>query len=230
MFLSKNHRLGKNAVRAGLHGVAGKISPVSSAERHWKKGMSAIAGIAAAFGKRRSFGHKQMKLWKVPVRRLVIGLAAILGLGLVYFKVAQGDRLEQPIAFNHQKHIENHVQCITCHPLYETHTRAGIPGVKTCLRCHEDVIYRTPEKDKIQRYASTGEEIPWQRVYRVKPFTYFSHRRHTAIAKLDCSDCHGDMARMATPLARQFLEIKMQNCLECHRRSHASVDCVDCHR
>ena len=159
----------------------------------------------------------------------VVGLGLLILLGFI-FQIARGDKLEQPIAFNHQKHIQNHLACVTCHPLSEQYARAGMPGVKTCVRCHEDVIYRKPEKDKIQSYYRSNQEIPWQRVYRVKSHAYFSHRRHTAIAKLNCVECHGQVADYDKPITQPFMEIKMNNCLACHEEKQASVDCVDCHR
>ncbi len=161
-----------------------------------------------------------------------LGVAVLAGVIVVAVvaRVVQGERRTQPIAFNHAKHVRNHVPCATCHPLFREHARAGMPGVKTCVRCHEDVIYRTPEKDKIQAYYQANNEIPWRRVYRVQPHTYFSHRRHTAIAKLDCADCHGAVARFSEPITEPVRPIRMSGCLDCHKRSKASVDCVDCHR
>ncbi len=151
-------------------------------------------------------------------------------LGWLFLEIAQGNRIEQPIAFNHKKHVQNHVPCAVCHPLYKKYARAGIPGVRICVRCHEDVIYRNKEKDKIQKYYTSNQEIPWQRVYRVKPHVYFSHRRHVAIAKLACSECHGKVQQLEKPITAQALKIKMKNCLNCHEKQNASVDCVDCHR
>lgn len=167
---------------------------------------------------------------KIAVRLIgVVGIGALLLAG-IYIVVAQGNKIEQPIAFNHKKHIQNRVTCVTCHPLYEQYARAGVPGVKTCVRCHEGVIYHQPEKEKIQKYYESNQEIPWKRVYRVKTHVYFSHRRHTAIAKLDCANCHGEVSDFSQPITGQFLKISMNNCLECHAEKKASVDCVDCHR
>jgi hypothetical protein len=92
------------------------------------------------------------------------------------------------------------------------------------------VIYRTSEKDKIQRYRDSNTEIPWHRVYLVPSHAYFSHRRHMTIAKLTCNQCHGDIALTEDPITRPFIEITMDNCLSCHQEKMASVDCVDCHR
>lgn len=161
---------------------------------------------------------------------LAMGGIVVLFLMAFFTQLGRGEKVKQPIAFNHKKHIQNHVTCNVCHPNYKTHARAGIPGVKICTRCHEDVIYRTAEKDKIHEYYESGREIPWQRVYRVKSHTYFSHRRHTAIAKLNCIECHGDVANREEPIDQPIIKIEMAYCLSCHQKEKASVDCVDCHR
>lgn len=165
--------------------------------------------------------------------------------------------IDQPIAFNHKKHSQNHISCDVCHPLYNDHARAGIPGVNTCIRCHEEVIYRMPEKDKIQGYRESNQEIPWSRVYRIradiygldillggipnrilehvyggKDPIYFSHRRHVGIGNIACSECHGEVADFEKPITRPFVEMDMDRCMSCHQaqEEEVSVDCADCHR
>jgi hypothetical protein len=184
------------------------------------------------------------------------GLGAVLVVAFSARTMSAASPL-QPIAFNHKKHVQNHVTCDICHPLYEGHPSAGIPGVKTCIRCHEEVIYRMPEKDKIQEFRKSGKEIPWLRVYRIEPDIYgldrilygipnrvlghiyggknpiyFSHRRHTAIGKVQCNECHGDVANMEKPITRTFAAIEMDRCISCHKSQEekVSVDCTACHR
>ena len=197
-----------------------------------------------------------MQTWNKIVKWFaVVMIGAVLLLSL--FTYTGIGKMQQPIAFNHKKHTQRHVACEVCHPLYKNHPRAGVPGVKLCIRCHEEVIHRMPEKDKIQKYREAGKEIPWQRVYRIKPDIYgldslfygipnrvlghvyggknpinFSHRRHTAIGKIECRECHGDVANMEKPITRLFAEIEMDRCLACHQAQEkkVSVDCADCHR
>ncbi len=198
-----------------------------------------------------------MHPWNKVIKRIALGAVAAVFLAVLLTRAETFGKGRQPIAFNHKKHVQRHVACAVCHPLYKTHTRAGIPGVKTCIRCHEEVIFRMPEKEKIQAYREAGTEIPWTRVYRAKPDTYgldkyfagipgkildhiyggknpinFSHRRHTTLGKVDCSECHGDVAGMEIPLTKPLIPIEMPRCLACHekQREKVSVDCADCHR
>ncbi len=195
-------------------------------------------------------------------RKRLVTWIALGGMGVVFLLVllTQTETFgkgKQPIAFNHKKHLQRHVACEVCHPLYKSHTRAGIPGVKTCIRCHEEVIYRLPEKDKIQKYRKAGREIPWSRVYKIKPDIYgldrhlfgipskildhiyggknpvnFSHQRHTTIGRVDCKECHGDVVNAEKPFTEPLVPIEMPRCIACHEKQEkkVSVDCADCHR
>ncbi|MDP2644816.1 MAG: cytochrome c3 family protein [Desulfobacterales bacterium] len=180
-------------------------------------------------------------------------MAAIL-LTVFFVQAGSSGKIQQPIAFNHKKHFQNNVSCDVCHPLYTNYSSAGIPGVKVCLRCHEEVINRMPEKDKIQNYRKSGQEIPWVRVHRIKitagtlfkplpaktfAMIYggsekinFSHRRHVIFGKVDCSECHGNVAGMEKPFTRPFIEWVMDSCISCHetKGKKVSVDCATCHR
>lgn len=198
-----------------------------------------------------------MQTWHKIVKWFAVGGIGAVFLVVFFTQTGSGAEIRQPIAFNHKKHTQNYVTCEVCHPLYKDHARAGIPGVKICIRCHEDVIYRTQEKDKIQKYRESGREIPWSRVYRIKPDfygldrffygipnkvighvyggtnpIYFSHRRHTSIGKIECKKCHGDVANREEPITQPFVEFDMDRCISCHQAQEkkVSVDCADCHR
>lgn len=198
-----------------------------------------------------------MQRWNKIPRWFVVGGVSAAFLVIFFTETGNGAKTRQPIAFNHKKHAQNRVTCEVCHPLYKDYPRAGIPGVGTCIRCHEEVIYRMPEKDKIQEYRESGKEISWSRVYRIRPDIYgldrllfgipnkvlghvyggknpilFSHRRHTSIGKVDCRECHGDVANMEKPIAEPHVEIEMDRCMSCHetQEEKVSVDCAACHR
>jgi Cytochrome c7 and related cytochrome c len=145
--------------------------------------------------------------------------------------------LPQPLAFNHRLHAQNGVPCLVCHPTATTGQGATLPAVSVCRRCHEDVLFESPEEAKIRVAASSGRGLRWVPVYALRPFVYFSHLRHAGFGKLSCSACHGDVEERSRPFRRAsspFSGAKgMGACIRCHVESHsqyAGVDCVDCHR
>jgi hypothetical protein len=124
-----------------------------------------------------------------------------------------------------------------CHPTSATGQGATLPAVTVCRRCHEDVLYESPEEAKIRLAAASGHGIRWVPVYALRSYVYFSHRRHVTFGKIPCRSCHGDVGDRSVPFqagSRPFGGTGgMAACIKCHEESHsryAGVDCVDCHR
>lgn len=160
----------------------------------------------------------------------VVFSAIFLGVLWLFLAFHRSQSLEQPIAYNHKKHIDLGLECANCHTgIAEQKARAGLPDLEICLSCHtsDDT---NPKTKIIQTYASEKRPVPWKRIYRVPGHVYFSHRRHVQMAKLDCRVCHGDMPKKETPVTRQAVEIKMARCVDCHRKSGVTNDCLACHR
>ncbi len=170
------------------------------------------------------------------MRDIIIGSVAFLlalVISSVWFIHARDARSEvlQPIQFNHKLMIEKTgFTCMGCHKLVKTNARAGIPNIETCGMCHSQMMGKSNEENKVVAYVRQNKQIPWRTIYYVPDYVYFSHRRHVGIAKLKCSVCHGAIASMTTPPRKQFLAIKMQNCIDCHEKYKASTDCYACHR
>lgn len=137
----------------------------------------------------------------------------------------------QPIAFNHQRHVQEDLACADCHGGVEQGPYATIPTIQQCLLCHSEPQGRHPDEPKIREYAEQGKAIPWIRVNRLPGHVYFSHQAHVRWAKLDCADCHGDMKQAVAPVTRpQIDHLDMAACMRCHEERGASLDCVACHK
>ncbi len=170
---------------------------------------------------------------------VVLGGRMMLGGGTVpWFEVAP--TLQQPIAFSHRKHTAgaNGIKCERCHTYSSatTGTFAGLPQVATCMYCHQMVermsaakLAKKPDLAKFKQFVPAGY-IPWQQVYSVPDYVYFPHRRHVAVAKLACADCHGDVRNMAGPVVRPVVNQSMGWCINCHQQKRASQDCISCHK
>jgi predicted CXXCH cytochrome family protein len=140
-----------------------------------------------------------------PLRRLLIGaivaVAAAAGYagGRAAFRPTQ--RVVQPIAFNHQKHVR------TLEPLTDS-----------------------PEEAKIFELVKAGKVDVFRKLFRLPDHAFYTHRRHVVVAKLPCERCHGAIADTTSPPERPLVRISMEFCLGCHQSSGASSACTSCHR
>ena len=168
--------------------------------------------------------------WKLFL--LVLVAAALLQFSVVLApSLLDRTSVIQPIAFNHKKHAgELSLPCAMCHQSVESQAFAGVPQAETCITCHAAPLSQNPEEEKIRSYASKGEKIPWQRIYRMPGDVFFSHRRHVVLGKVECATCHGAMAEQVTPPPRPLVNQSMQWCINCHEQRRASADCNACHR
>jgi len=139
--------------------------------------------------------------------------------------------VRQPIAYNHRLHTQDlEISCENCHVGATSGEQAGPPDLQTCLECHEEAVTDKADEEKIRAYASKGEQIPWKRLTCLPDHVFFSHRRHVTVGQIDCATCHGPMAVQTKPPEKALKTLKMSDCLHCHEKSGASLDCNACHR
>lgn len=157
---------------------------------------------------------------------------AILPLLLACSGPSSRGQAEQPIQYNHNLHVvQEEIDCDECHRYAATHARATIPNIEVCGDCHSDEpITDSPEEARLIEYVDGGEKIPWRKVYRVDDHVYFSHRRHTTLAGIECAECHGNVESMTTPVVESYLPTSMEGCIKCHEERGAATECVACHR
>ncbi len=152
---------------------------------------------------------------------IVTGLAAM---GLA----PSSNNLVQPIDFSHRIHAgKNKIPCQYCHTGARRSPNAGIPSVDRCMGCHKIVAADKPEIKKLKGYYDRGESIPWIRFYNLPDFVFFNHEPHIR-AKVNCRECHGEVAWMDHFYKPPFLS--MGWCLECHSKRKVYSDCLVCHR
>ena len=138
-------------------------------------------------------------------------------------------RVVQPIAFSHEKHVgELEMECTQCHEFVESGKHAGLPALTTCLDCHEEALTENPEELKIQTLAQDGENDVFRKLFRLADHAFYSHRAHVGGAGLPCETCHGAIAQSTAPPERPLIRISMGFCIDCHEKSGASTDCTRC--
>ena len=134
---------------------------------------------------------------------------------------------EQPIPFSHRTHVKISLECQQCHPMADPGDFAGIEGTEECMTCHSAIKIESAAIQKLASYHESGQDIPWQPVYRLPDYMFFSHAVHTKRVKAKCDACHGPVGERET-LAREK-DISMPACMECHRAKGASIACDFCH-
>jgi hypothetical protein len=144
--------------------------------------------------------------------------------------VTPGYHPSQPINFRHDVHAgQNGIACIYCHSGAEKGKVAGIPTLNVCMNCHKGIQGSNDEfKKEIAKiydavgwdpqaaaYTKPQHPLQWNRVHVLPDFAYFNHSQHVVVGKLDCKNCHGDVATFTTD--QQFAKLTMGWCIDCHR-------------
>jgi len=137
--------------------------------------------------------------------------------------------VEQPLPFSHKTHISvAKLECNICHAVAPPGAMAGIAGTATCMQCHIAIKTESPHIARLAGFDKKGEEVPWERVYGIPYFVYFSHEFHLASGKATCQTCHGQVQERDA-LFKEKDVTTMRGCMDCHRANDAPVDCDYCH-
>lgn len=165
-------------------------------------------------------------------RRHLVKSFYVLGTVVLCSCSASSSPVDQPIQYNHSLHVQQEeIECVECHVGVATYARATIPNIEICGECHsEEPNTESPEELKLIEYVDSNTRIPWRKVYSVGDNVYFSHVRHTEVARIDCGECHGDVEQMTHPFTRQPIVMNMDRCVGCHEENNVTTDCVNCHR
>ncbi len=187
--------------------------------------MSRGNGAAAGFIARlRSLGAGSRGL-------LVLAAVLILGAVAVPLVATRGAPVPQPVQFNHLKHTQElGLACDFCHKYVRDGAHAGLPGAETCSICHTTKMGESEEAARVTELLAAGDPLHFNKLFRMPDHVFYTHRRHTTIAGLDCTNCHGDIAATERPPRRALVRMTMDYCIECHRESEQTLDCNACHR
>lgn len=132
----------------------------------------------------------------------------------------------QPIPYSHKTHLAMGLKCNNCHTNPDPGEIMGFPAETKCMQCHQAVKTDSPHIQKLAAFAKESKPVPWVRVYRIPGYVFFSHRTHTTQG-FDCKICHGPVAERN--VISKEISTAMGDCMDCHRRNKASIDCKFCH-
>lgn len=190
----------------------------------------------------------------------VIGFLITLVLGWAFIPGLFYTKMEQPVRFSHQVHVDGQgMTCDQCHLFREDGSFAGLPSNEECGMCHYVEVVDDPtdtaavkeaaemalmsadeanieaERAYLENYLVVGKEVPWL-VYQYQPDNvFFSHKAHEIF---ECTECHPDLATNDTPppYYRNWLSgyskqtMKMWKCERCHAENGVSNACYVCHK
>jgi hypothetical protein len=158
----------------------------------------------------------------------VLVLAAVVTVPLV---ARRGTAVPQPIEFNHRKHTEElGLNCEFCHAYVRRGAHAGLPDAQTCSMCHTVPQGTSEEAARVTELITQGDPLRFNKLFRLAPHVYYTHRRHVALGELECETCHGAIAATERPPRRPLVQVTMDFCMDCHREQGQTLDCNACHR
>lgn len=133
---------------------------------------------------------------------------------------------QQPIPYSHKTHLALGLECNSCHKNADPGSFMGFPANSFCMSCHQAIKTESPHIQKLAAGAEAGETIPWERVYEIEKYVYFSHRVHIN-AGATCKTCHGPV-RERDVMTKEVAH-NMKSCMACHEAQQAPNDCGTCH-
>lgn len=162
---------------------------------------------------------------------LVLAIPALAVVARSYILAPQAQPAKsQPIAFPHSIHVNTvGLDCTFCHRGATTTADSTVPALQLCMQCHS--VIPTTAKPLLQELVSdfdSGTPINWTRVHQLPDHVHFVHAMHIN-AGFSCTTCHGDVASMAPGAVVQVRDLRMGDCVSCHRANNAKTDCSTCH-
>jgi len=174
---------------------------------------------------------------------------AAIGLGR-----QKGYQPVQPIYYSHKVHAGiNQISCLYCHGSAWESKTAGIPAINICMNCHKainsyekgpklydekgDEINGTNEIAKLYKYAgfdpknptswdpTKAKPVEWVKIHNLPDHVYFNHSQHIRAGKVQCQTCHGEITAMDE--VKQFSELSMGWCINCHRETKIDFNYSD---
>lgn len=152
-----------------------------------------------------------------------------------------GTRVEQPIEFPHDIHVEvNGINCMYCHTYARRSKVAGIPPTSKCMGCHLVIATDKPRIQQLTQYWEKRESPPWKKVHDVPDYVHFTHEKHlrrfvfendgfpVERVKEVCAFCHGEVRKMT--VAEKMKPLTMGFCRRCHENNEGPFDCWKCHK
>ncbi len=170
------------------------------------------------------------------MRRIFFAMGTMVLLTVVFLVGCEDERNEPPQrhtpAFSHKLHvIEQELKCTVCHKTASKGEQAGMPTIKSCMKCHEGLDEKKTPEHRIDRFLK-DDQPQFSNVTALSKEIKFSHKVH-GDAKVQCATCHKGIE--ISTLVSSRLKLSMKDCLDCHAQTHvgnsliSTNSCNVCH-
>lgn len=131
------------------------------------------------------------------------------------------------LKFPHKRHLEESLECTTCHPGAESSDNAGfVSSIKKCGTCHDGIDEEKPTEKHVSLYEKDGKP-QFSNVSKLDDGIKFSHKLHHD-REIKCAECHRGIED-AQAILTSF-KLTMDDCINCHKSKNASTECSACHK
>lgn len=164
----------------------------------------------------------------LPRKGLLRGCAVALALTVAACSLSVfGDDGPERMAFSHNIHLEEGLECGDCHMGIEDGDEPGMPVLAGCLLCHESMEDEdTPPEKRVATLFDADGKMLAAKLSELPDETVFSHLRHVE-AELDCAECHVGIDTAET--IDEDVIVTMDDCMDCHSSKAVPNECLTCH-
>jgi hypothetical protein len=156
----------------------------------------------------------------------VIGFAAWLSVSACLS--LRGLQRDEP-SFPHRVHVvDNQLACTFCHVGANTSDRPGMPPPELCAPCHDQFDAEKPPDRRVAAFYDENSRYRTVADTSSPADVAFSHRKHVHDAKLDCTQCHGNVSAQDEVPVEPL--VQKPQCMACHAERGMANRCSECHR
>ncbi|MCK5075026.1 MAG: cytochrome c3 family protein, partial [Calditrichia bacterium] len=147
----------------------------------------------------------------------------LIGINLILLNFLFSQTQKDVIKFSHKLHLENEVECETCHQ-NAANSQTGkdnlMPSMESCSDCHDI------EEENECGICHSNINEPGE-ITRIQSYSLlFSHEKHLK-SNINCLKCHADINKKE--FAGVYHLPAMDKCMNCHTKKTVTNQCNACH-
>jgi hypothetical protein len=153
--------------------------------------------------------------------------AVLLGTFVASCMLIEATGGKPPLRFSHRVHVvKEGLDCTDCHRTAATQDDPGMPALRQCLLCHEELDAKKPPERGVGTLFD-GKDYRAAHASRLESEILFSHRQHAA-GDTKCAECHAGIEENDS--IDESIAVRMDSCTACHAGKAVADECSSCHR